>query len=197
MRRLGAVLALLACTAFGAARAEAPPAVVLQHAPGVEMRGSGTLRWLGLRIYDAVLWAAPARPVASGPAGTNGTTGTTGTTVADFDYTRPFALQLRYARSLKGAAIAERSVEEITRLGLGSPAQRAQWGAAMRRLFPDVVDGTTLAGVHLPGRGARFYLNGQPLGEIADPAFSQAFFAIWLDAKTSAPELRSALLGAS
>lgn len=192
MRRLGAVLALLACTAFGAARAEAPPAVVLQHAPGVEMRGSGTLRWLGLRIYDAVLWAAPARP-----AGTNGTTGTTGTTVADFDYTRPFALQLRYARSLKGAAIAERSVEEITRLGLGSPAQRAQWGAAMRRLFPDVVDGTTLAGVHLPGRGARFYLNGQPLGEIADPAFSQAFFAIWLDAKTSAPELRSALLGAS
>ncbi|MBK8064830.1 MAG: chalcone isomerase family protein [Betaproteobacteria bacterium] len=192
MRRLGAVLALLACTAFGAARAEAPPAVVLQHAPGVEMRGSGTLRWLGLRIYDAVLWAAPARP-----AGTNGTTGTTGTTVADFDYTRPFALQLRYARSLKGAAIADRSVEEITRLGLGSPAQRAQWGAAMRRLFPDVVDGTTLAGVHLPGRGARFYLNGQPLGEIADPAFSQAFFAIWLDAKTSAPELRSALLGAS
>ena len=96
MRRLGAVLALLACTAFGAARAEAPPAVVLQHAPGVEMRGSGTLRWLGLRIYDAVLWAAPARPAASGPAGTNGTT------VADFDYTRPFALQLRSARSLKG-----------------------------------------------------------------------------------------------
>jgi hypothetical protein len=38
-------------------------------------------------------------------------------------------------------------------------------------------------------------LNGDPLGEIADPAFGPAFFAIWLHPETSAPKLRSALLG--
>jgi hypothetical protein len=65
----------------------------------------------------------------------------------------------------------------------------------MRALFPDVAAGDTLAGEHLPGRGARFFRNGQALGEIADAEFSRAFFSIWLDARTSAPELRAALLG--
>jgi hypothetical protein len=47
----------------------------------------------------------------------------------------------------------------------------------------------------VPGFGARFWRNGAPLGEVADPAFSRAFFSIWLDPRTSAPELRAALLG--
>ena len=32
------------------------------------------------------------------------------------------------------------------------------------------------------------------LGSIQEPAFARAFFGIWLDARTSAPELRAALL---
>ena len=32
------------------------------------------------------------------------------------------------------------------------------------------------------------------LGEIADPEFGRAFFAIWLDPRTSAPQLRANLL---
>ncbi len=39
------------------------------------------------------------------------------------------------------------------------------------------------------------YLNGSPLGEVADPGFGPAFFAIWFDARTVAPDLRQALLG--
>jgi hypothetical protein len=63
----------------------------LPHLSGYEAVGSGTLRFLGLRIYDATLWS---------PRGvwTNGA---------------PFALELRYARSFDGAAIARRSIEEI------------------------------------------------------------------------------------
>ena len=179
LRHLLAAMAIMLVTPAGA---ETPPAALLQQAPGIEMRGSGTLRWFGLRIYDAVLWTTPARPGAAPAAG-------------GADFSRPLALQLRYARNLSGTAIAERSTEEIGKLGLGTPAQRAQWDQAMRKLFPDVSDGTTLAGLHLPGRGARFFLNGRLLGEIADAEFSQAFFSIWLDARTSAPELRTALLG--
>jgi hypothetical protein len=31
-------------------------------------------------------------------------------------------------------------------------------------------------------------------GEIAEPEFARLFFAIWLDPRTSAPDLRAALL---
>jgi Chalcone isomerase-like len=40
----------------------------------------------------------------------------------------------------------------------------------------------------------RFYLDGKLLGEIADVEFAQAFFAIWLDPRTSASNLRKQLL---
>jgi len=135
--------------------------------------GEGTLRWFGLKVYEARLWTAGGAP----------------------DLARPLRLELRYARALRGAAIAERSDQEISRLGFGSPEQRAAWSAAMRNLFPDVAPGDTLAGEHLPGRGARFLRNGAPLGEIADAEFSRAFFSIWLDPRTSAPDLRAALIG--
>jgi hypothetical protein len=61
-------------------------------------------------------------------------------------------------------------------------------------LFPDVEKGRKLAGVNLPGTGARFYFDGQLLGSIDDPAFARAFFAIWLDERTKAPQLRESLL---
>jgi len=168
---------VLGTTAFAAAPGltpEAPPSVVNEAAPGLRELGSGTMRWFGIKVYDATLW-------------------TRGRSV---DYAEPLALQLRYARKLKGAAIAQRSVEEMAKLGKGTPQQRAAWGEAMKRLFPDVDNGTTLTGVHLPGSGTRFFHDGKPLGEVSDPEFSRAFFGIWLDAGTSAPELRRALINA-
>ncbi|WP_153111812.1 hypothetical protein [Propionivibrio limicola] len=42
---------------------------------------------------------------------------------------------------------------------------------------------------------ALFYQGDRLIGVIDSPGFAAAFFAIWLDARTSAPELRSALLG--
>jgi hypothetical protein len=135
--------------------------------------GDGTMRWFGLKIYEARLWTAGGAP----------------------DFAQPFRLELRYARSLRGEAIAERSAEEIARLGFGTAEQRARWLAAMRRLFPDVDEGDALAGEHVPGRGARFTHNDRPLGEVADPEFSRAFFSIWLDPRTREPGLRAALLG--
>lgn len=155
-------LLLLLALALGAAQAGAMNPV-----------GEGTMRWFGLKIYDARLWTPGGAP----------------------DFSRPLRLELRYARALRGVAIAERSDEEIARLGFGSAQERAAWLGAMKRLFPDVAPGDTLAGEHVPGLGARFWRNGAPLGEVADPAFSRAFFSIWLDPRTSAPELRASLLG--
>jgi hypothetical protein len=168
-----AVLALLLALAQAAQAATplAPPSPPARYA--LQPVGEGTLTWFGLHVYDAALWAPNAR--------------------VDFD--SPLALVVRYARALEGAAIAERALEEIAQLGIGSAAQRAAWGARLRALLPDVDDGDLVAGVHRPGQGMRFYLNGRRIGEINDPAFSRAFLAIWLDPRTSVPALRAALIG--
>jgi len=181
--RTGALLMLLwACAAPPPVAAQTPPLppAISQAAPGLQVSGTGTYRWFGLQIYDATLWLPTV------PASASQTT--------QPDWSHPLVLQLRYARTLRGADIAQRSVAEIEKLGLATPVQQQSWLAAMRALFPDVSDGSTLAGVHLPGRGARFFHNGQPLGDIDDPAFSRAFFSIWLHTGSSAPALRAALL---
>lgn len=138
--------------------------------------GQGLLRWFGLRVYEATLWVSGGRLDPASPL------------------SNEFALELRYARAIEGAAIAEASLREIVRLGFGTKAQHAAWLQAMRSLFPDVREGDRIAGVHRPGRGVEFFGNDQPIGRIDDPDFAAAFFAIWFDQRTAAPELRRALL---
>jgi hypothetical protein len=105
------------------------------------------------------------------------------------------ALELRYARALKGHLIAERSLEEMRRIGSFGPEQGQQWLADMTRLFPDVASQDRLTGVQRPGSGARFFHNGRLRGDIADGRFAQLFFGIWLAPATSQPDLRQRLLG--
>jgi hypothetical protein len=174
----GVVLSSLCMTAAltAAANPASLPALVAADLPGARLAGEGTFRWMGLRIYDAALWVGdggldPAAPFAN-----------------------RFALDLAYARNLEGKKIAEASREQMEKLGAGSAEQREMWARRMEQLFPDVADGTHITGVYLPGRGANFYRDGKPLGEMADPVFAKAFFAIWLDSRTSAPDLRAALL---
>jgi hypothetical protein len=167
---------MLPSTAPATALPEAPEHV-RRHIADARSQGAGRLTWFGLHVYDARLFVPrefnPADPAA-----------------------QPFALELTYARALDGRAIAERSRDEIARLKLGTEAQRQRWLAAMAELFPNVHAGQRLVGIYRPGAGTRFYFEGRFLGEIADPDFGRAFFAIWLDPRTSAPQLRSSLLSA-
>ena len=107
----------------------------------------------------------------------------------------PFALQMVYHRHLYGSRMAERSIQEITKLGYGTPEQRALWSTLLKRIFPDVVAGDRLTGVNLPSRGVQFFRNGHSIGAIEDREFAHAFFAIWLDPRTYEPALRKRLLG--
>ena len=140
--------------------------------------GKARLRYWGFDVYDASLWARP------------------GFDIGQFE-TQRFGLELAYLRDFKGADIAERSIDEMNDLATIEPAQATRWTQAMSSLFPDVKRGDRITGVHVPGSGARFYLNGKLLGEVADDAFSRLFFGIWLSEQTSAPKLRLALLGQS
>jgi len=152
------------------------PAHIQSELHEAHLSGQGSFRWFGLKIYDAVLWIdkdgyQPGAPTAA-----------------------KFILDLNYARDLYGARIAQSSIDEIRQLGYGSPDQQTQWLQKMKSVFPDVHEGTHISGVYLPAKGARFYLNGKLLGEIEDPEFARAFFAIWLDERTSAAKLRRQLL---
>ena len=138
-------------------------------------RGTARLRYWGFDVYDANLYA---------PAGFD---------IQRFEGQR-FGLELNYLRGFKGSDIAERSIDEMKGLATLDPAQAQRWQVAMGALFPDVQRGDRITGVHVPGRGARFYLNERLLGEIADDAFSRSFFGIWLSPRTSQPRMREALI---
>lgn len=148
------------------------PAAVLEVAPALALVGKSRFRKFFIHVYDARLWA---------PAG-------------DYRPDAVVALDLTYARAFDSDALAARSLQEMTGIGAGSEAQRAQWGEQMREVFPDVRDGDRLIGLYEPGGPSRFYLNGELYSEVEDSAFGDAFFGIWLDEATSEPALREALI---
>lgn len=169
-----ALLLTLAAAQPGAASgAVALPDAVSALLSQPRLVGQGTLRWLGLHVYDAALWSGGAALSAD----------------------VPFALDIRYARRIAGATLAATSVEEMQRMGFGDPEALQRWRREMERIFPDVAPGDRLIGVSLPGRGAAFYSGRRQLGRIDDAEFARAFFSIWLGDRARESGLRSALLG--
>ena len=144
--------------------------------PQAQLLGQSRLTVWGFKIYDAQLWAAP---------GFN----------ADRYASQPLALELAYLRAFDAVDIAERSIKEMRRSATVSDAQARQWSLDMQRVFPDVKVGDRIMGVHRPGVGASFWVNGKAGGEILDAEFSRLFFGIWLSPKTSEPAMRTALVG--
>ena len=153
-----------------------PPKQVTQTIDGAKLMGFGTLRWFGLRVYDGQLWA-------NAEAG-------------DFNYKRdPSWLELKYARDFDGSDIAERSINEMEAIGAGTKEQRQAWLTKLNSIFPNVKKGHTLSALFTPGKGMQLFRNGQPLAKIEDQELAEAFMGIWLDPKTSAPEMRRELIG--
>jgi hypothetical protein len=179
LSRRQAALGLLGLPGLAAgarARTAAPPPEASAALPGSRLQGTSRLRLLGLRIYDARLWV--------------------GATAVETDWAAvPFALEVVYARQLKGTQIAERSLKEMRRQGEIDPETGQRWLATLEQWLPDVKEGDRLTGVNHPGRGLTLYFNGSPRAESADPDLARVFFGIWLSPRTSEPALRDALLG--
>jgi hypothetical protein len=142
--------------------------------PGAGLAGQGTLRFFGLSVYHARLWAPPGFE-------------------ADRYAEQALALELEYLRAFTAADIARRSITEMRRIGRFTAQQAAEWETALARLLPDVRPGDRLTGLYRPGQGATFLYNDRPLGSVEDPVFSRLFFGIWLAPQTSEPGLRQAL----
>ena len=178
-RRFGSVmvasaLMIAAIAAAAPAPAPAPPAMV-PAATAWHYRGSGTLRWFGFRIYDAMLWSEQRS--------------------AAIDTTQHFALMLTYHRNISSTRLVDTTLEEMQRLGSADSEQQQGWLAQLQQSFPDVRTGDAIVGLNHPDVGVSFYHNGEMTATIADPTFAAAFFAIWFDPRSREPELQAALMG--
>ena len=151
------------------------PASVTGTMPDLRPAGEGSLRWLGLHIYDAALW----------------------TRSNDISVQGEFALDIRYVRNIPAKRLVKTSVKEMQRLGFGDRDVLRQWAGEMARVFPNIRKGDRLTGVNIPGVGAQFYHNGRLVGTVDDERFANAFFSIWLDPRTREPGLRESLIGQS
>ena len=148
----------------------ATPAMVYPLPVSWQEWGSGEMRFFGFRLYRATLWVAGADIEAS-----------------------PHALTLHYHRDISREQLVSASLDEMRRLGTADAAVE-RWKTDLNRVFPDVKEGDRIIGLHLPGKGARFFHQGKLTGEVNDPEFARRFFAIWLDPRTRSPDVRSLLL---
>jgi Chalcone isomerase-like len=152
------------------------PASVATSGYEIEQVGRGELRWLGLAIYEASLWAPQGR-------------------FSGFEPGRPVALSLWYKRAFSRDRLIEITLQAWTQLGTVSEAQRVAWGQALRTVWSDVAPGDIVTTVVVPGHATRFYDQHRCLGSIHDPDFGPAFLGIWLDRRSAVATLRAALLG--
>jgi len=135
-----------------------------------KLQGSGRLNWWGFHVYDASFYRADA-PAAP-----------------------EFALDIRYQRSFTGVSIANRSAEEMKKIGVPD-SQAVLWGKELAGILPNIESGQSLTAIYTPKLGTIFYHDGKRIAQIPGAEFSKAFFGIWLDPKTSVPKLRNELLG--
>ena len=170
-RLLSACLLLLSLSAVAAAITR--PIELGTTITATKPYGSGSLTWLFFTAYEATLWIdAP-----------------------QWSMSAPFALTLRYRMSFTTDELVERTLAEMAKVAPATPKEAlARYAAALTRAFPPVKDGDWITALHVPGKSTRFFRNSAPTAEIADPAFAERFFAIWLSPQTSAPTLRASLL---
>jgi hypothetical protein len=169
MRNVVRTACLLTCLGISPAYATD---YINSYVPDAAVVGEGRARVLVWDVYDAKLIAPRGQWIE----------------------TNPFALELKYLQAIEGKKIADHAVEEMRYIGFKDDGKLSEWHKEMVEIFPDVLPGTIIAGIRSSSGATIFYEAGKEIGRLNDPAFTEQFFRIWLDPKTSAPTLRQSLL---
>ena len=96
--------------------------------PDAQKIGEGRLSVFLADVYDAELFANNQNSIAQNKP--------------------PYALTLSYLRPLKSETIAKRSAKEMRNIGLDDELKIAAWHEKMRKIFPDVKDGSSITGIY-------------------------------------------------
>ena len=127
--------------------------------PDARLVGSGRLRYFGLSVYDASLWAPP-----------------------DFRATafanQRFALSLTYLRTFSANEIAQRTLQEIRRVHDVSPDLASVWLTALQNVLPDGVARHRSTGLHPQGCLALWHQE-RKMGHRGDAPFGLPLCGMW------------------
>ena len=170
-RPLAAAL-LVATLLLPVAHAAGARNAVAAHVPDAVLVGEGRLKVMFWELLEARLYAPGGR----------------------YRPDAPFALSLSCLRSLDGRKVVAASIDEMARQGRHAPARLGRWRAALGGILVELDAGTEITGVRDERGRTLFYRDGDPVGRIDDPAFTRAFFDIWLGKATSRPRLRDRLV---
>jgi len=149
-----------------------PETVSMEIKPPLAKVGSGTFRKYGFRIYIATLWA---------PGGV-------------WDPREPYALELRYMRSLSKDTIVDAVTDDIRDQGIADEETLARWSKTLADTLPAIEEDDVLIGLAIPGKHSVLYHNNTLIARIDDPDFSRAFFNIWLGEHAD-QDMKNDLLG--
>ncbi|MCW8996070.1 MAG: chalcone isomerase family protein [Psychromonas sp.] len=135
--------------------------------------GQGKMSWLFMDIYQASLFSKDGRYQPK-------------------QY--PQALIIRYQRNFSKSTLLKATQQQWQKLSVDENLYQ-QWLQTLSVIWPEIKKGERLTFlVSSNGRGD-FYHNGNWLGSIDNPDFSDAFLSIWLSENTSEPDLRRKLIG--
>ena len=112
-----------------------------------------------------------------------------------YDGTPPYALKLSYLRNVERQVIVETSLDEMRRQGISDEVGLAKWADWMEAHFLDMQKGDEAIMVALADGGMMLLHNGTERGQSEDPAFTTAFFGIWLSDDALRPKLSRMLRG--
>lgn len=136
--------------------------------------GSGTFHKYGFSVYHISLWAPNGK----------------------WDPKKPYALELRYDRSVSKDTLVDVLMDDIQDQGVADDATLALWKKKLIEIIPDVEDGDVLIGVYIPQKKGTLLYNGKEIASSSESAPIQAFFNIWLGSKAD-ESLRRKLLNQS
>ena len=166
---------MMASTNLQAAETVKPDSAKTDAPPwqSMELVGQGKLSVLFWDIYNAELYTA------------------------DGSYKEakfPIALRLVYLRDFKKKQLISETEKQWGKLGFKDQQKIKAWLAILDKLWRDVKEDESITLYIDESESSFFYLNNEQLGKVEDPEFAEAFLAIWLSEKTSAPEVRKKLI---
>ena len=105
------------------------------------------------------------------------------------------ALQINYRRNIKRDYLIGTTRDQWRELSLYEPGTSERWLGELAELLPNIRRGDSITLVVEPDMSASFFHNGESLGRLSDPRFTEAFLAIWLAENSTFPKLRNQLIG--
>lgn len=154
-------------------QAETMPTEIRRSLGEARPLGQGVYRWLGLPLYEATLFA---------PGG------------ARFNWQSPLALQLVYARSLRGEVLRDATLSELGRIE-GARRDHGDIKAKLGSCFRDVGGGDRYVAVATSADTLTFWLNGRKTCELVHKGAKKRILGIWLSEKSRSARLARRLRG--